>query len=362
MRAGPRVLVFPAWRDNPYLNLLGLNPQTAGYAFLRTTSFHGLLERLDELRDGDVAHIHWTTPILQNADTEEEASRRLAEFSAALEHVRGRGVSIVWTLHNRLPHETRYRELEVELYRVLERAADTIHVMAPATAEVVADVVRLSPEKVRVIPHPSYTGIYDTGFSRAAARDSFQLGADDYGVLFLGQIRPYKGVDALAAAAGIAQRPDKRLALMLAGAVKDVPLEAFLDSLPSGVRTVSHFGFVPDGDLDRWFTAADVAVLPYRAILNSGSLHLAATFRVPVVLPDEAHLREQFGALPWVAFFDTERPVESIAEMLGDPGLFAGVTGEDFDRFNAEITPWKVSRRYRELLDELTRDSRPLTR
>jgi hypothetical protein len=83
-------------------------------------------------------------------------------------------------------------------------------------------------------------------------------------------------------------------------------------------------------------------------------VHLAATFRVPVVLPDEEHLRRQFGGQRWAAFFDPSRPADSIAALLGDESLFAGLADEDFARFTAPITPWRVSRDYRRLLDELT--------
>ncbi|WP_053386815.1 glycosyltransferase [Leucobacter japonicus] len=355
MKLGHQVLVFPAWRDNPFLNLLELNARAAGYQFLRSTSYSGLIEQIARLLPNDIVHVHWTTPIVQAAGSEDEAVERVAEFERILTEAKSRGVRVIWTLHNRLPHELAYREAEIALYRVLESASDAVHVMSPQSAEVVADVVRLSPEKTRVIAHPSYAGVYDSGITRAQARNSFALEDSDVGVLFLGQIRPYKGVDALVAGAGLARRDDGReLALMLAGAVKDVPLEEFLATLRPDLKRVTEFGFVPDGDLARWFTAADIAVFPYRAILNSGSLHLAATFHVPVLLPGESHLREQFAGQPWIAYFDIDRPAESIAELLSDADLFAGVTDADFDAFTREISPWRVARMYRELLDEVS--------
>jgi glycosyltransferase involved in cell wall biosynthesis len=347
------VLVFPAFDENPYLNLLALAPKAAGWRFLGSDTHVSLTRQARRLRRGDVLHIHWTTPLLQQAPSERVAAARLRSLARTLRLLRTRGVRIVWTLHNRLPHELRFRGLEVRLYRALAAAADVIHVMSPATAEVVADVVRLDPAKVRVIPHPSYEGIYETGVGRGEARAGFGLDDRERAVLFLGQIRPYKGVDDLAAAAAAVARRGRALALLLGGAVKEQSREEFRAGLPAGLRTVAHLEYVPDGDIARWFRAADVAVFPYRAILNSGSVHLAATFHVPVVLPDEPHLREQFGAFSWVAFFDTARPVESIADLLDSPDLFASVTAADFERFLEHISPWETSRRYARLLSEL---------
>ncbi|OCG73910.1 glycosyltransferase [Microbacterium sediminis] len=359
MRQGSNVLVFPAWRENPYLNLLALAARSQGWRFLGATTYDSLRRQLRRLQRNDVLHLHWTQPLLQTADSAREARERLDALRGDLAALSGRGISVIWTIHNRLPHELAYRDAEVALYRDLARIADVVHVMAPATAEVVADVVALDPGKVRIIPHPSYEGIYDTAVDRAQARASFELGDADRAVLFLGQIRPYKGVDALITAAHAAALPDREIVLMLAGAVKEMPLDDFLASIPDDLRTITQLSFVADGDLGRWFRAADVAVFPYKAILNSGSLHLAASFQTPVVLPDEAHLRSQFGGQRWVAFFDPARPAESIAELLGDPGLFAEVTADDFAAFTDPISPWAVSRQYRSLLDELS--SRPAT-
>jgi glycosyltransferase involved in cell wall biosynthesis len=354
MRTAAQVLVFPDWRENPFLNLLSLAPRTAGYRFRGAVTLDGLCEQLAGLRRDDVVHFHWTSPLLQEAGTAAEARARLDRLARALRGAGRRGVRLVWTVHNRLPHELRHRGAEIALYRLLAGAADAIHVMAPDTADVVSDVVALDAAKVRVIPHPSYEGIYDTAVSRSTAREAFGLGERDLAVLFLGQIRPYKGVDALVDAAARAGRDDGEVVLLLAGVVKGLSEDEFLGSLPPVLRTVTSFGYVPDDEIARWLRAADVAIFPYRTVLNSGSVHLAATFRVPVVLPDEEHLRRQFGGQRWAAFFDPSRPADSIAALLGDESLFAGLADEDFARFTAPITPWRVSRDYRRLLDELT--------
>ncbi|WP_162621805.1 glycosyltransferase [Microbacterium suaedae] len=354
MHQGPQVLVFPSWRDNPFLNLLALAARSQGRRFLGSTTYEGFREQIKRLHAGDTVHLHWTQPLLQKADSPVEAEGRLRALTADLDSLAARGISLVWTVHNRLPHELSYPQEERRLIRAIAKRADAIHIMAPATSEVVAEVVTIDPAKVRLIPHPSYEGVYDSGIDRSTARASFDLDSSDRAVLFLGQIRPYKGVDALIKASGTASLDDRNVVLMLAGAVKEIPLDEFQASLPDGIRTITDLSFIDDGDISRWFRAADVAVFPYRAILNSGSLHLAASFRTPVIFPDEPHLRSQFGKQTWVEFFDPARPAESIAELLSDPTLFSNVTDADFRSFTDPISPWAVSRQYAQLLDELS--------
>lgn len=357
MRSGPQLLVFPAYLNNAFLNLLQLAPAADGFDIRGAHTFEDLVREAAHLGPGDVLHLHWTTPIVQQAASLADAARRVRQLTRTLRELRARGARLVWTVHNRLPHEVTYRELEIELVRLIADSADAVHIMAPHTPEAIGDVVSLDPRTIRQIPHPSYEGVYDTSVTHGEARASFGLSADDASVLFLGQIRPYKGVDALARAASHADaRRDGDLVLMLAGAVKEMPRAEFRASLPEGLRTEAHLEFVDDADIARWFRAADIACFPYRAILNSGSVHLAATFHVPVILPDDPGLRAQFGGERWVAFFDPADPEGSIADLLAaDP--FADVSPDDFDGFLDPIAPWNVSREYSRLLRDLSAES-----
>ena len=93
----------------------------------------------------------------------------------------------------------------------------------------------------------------------------------------------------------------------------------------SDVRVTSNLGFVSEADVATWFSAANVVVLPYRKVLNSGSMMLAATFGVPLVLPADELLLADYGDEAWIRFFDPSRAAESIAELLdGDWYLQSG--------------------------------------
>lgn len=357
MKSGATVSVFPAWQENPYLNLLALAPAAAGYRFVGRTTFASLMSTLAGLGSGDTLHIHWTAPIAQTARNAREADRRVRAFQKALDDSKRRGAHLIWTVHNRLPHELNYLSAERKLYKLLADRADAIHIMAPSTAEVISDVVALPPATTMQIPHPSYAGIYDSDVSRATARESFGIDDDEYAVLFLGQVRPYKGIDVLLEAIAHMRRDDGRKpVLLLAGAASPEAIAQFEDLKPPSVRAITHFSTVPDGEIARWYRAADIAVFPYRAILNSGSMHLAATMEIPAVLPDLPHLREQFNSEPWVGFFDVTNAVESLALVLSSDALVPP-NAPAFSQFTKEISPWQISTKYHALLNSLAEPS-----
>jgi len=73
--------------------------------------------------------------------------------------------------------------------------------------------------------------------------------------------------------------------------------------------------FIPDEDVAWYFTAADVAALPYSDIFQSGVLFLAYSFGLPVVATDVGSLRDDIieGR---TGFLSRPRDVSSLAEAI----------------------------------------------
>ncbi len=348
----PRVLVFPGRMSNRYLKLLHQAPADAGIEMLPARLKH-LDSDGDLLRRGDVFHIHWTQPIAQDRDSEDEAWASVAAFMRFVERMRSTGVRVVWTVHNHLPHQMRYLEPELELCQFIADRADRIHIRSVETPQAVEDLYHLPPERLKYIPHPSYQGVHDASVSRGRAKEMLGLAHDEATVLYFGRMQAYKGVDTLLEAIALMnERGTTAPTLLLAGRPKPSAEQVRIEEmLPTGSRVVTHFEFVDDEDIPTWFGAADVAVFPFRTILNSGTVHLAATLGVPVVLPGEPHLRSQFRDEPWVRFFDPEAAAASLADVLAHPDE-TDHSGS-MARFSDRVAPEKVSQQYLDLLREL---------
>lgn len=354
--AGPgrRVIAYPAWKENPYVGILYLATISRGTSWHGCSEFDDLLELLSDVREGDVFHLHWTASICQSRDTEEAGRARLDQFVAAVTAFRAAGGRLLWTVHNRLPHELRHEDLEIELCRFIADTADRVHVMSPSTIELVSDVFPLDPARVVVVDHPSYQGLYaDQAGDRQRAREQLGIAADRRAVLFFGQMRPYKGLQHLLDAINLmVERDDQTPVVLLAGRADAATVREISAALPPGVDVVRDHRHVPDEDVPMWFSAADLAVYPYTAILNSGSIHLAATMGVPVVLPGEAHLREQFEGEQWIRFYDPAHPAEGIADILARPESYEAPTAQ-LREFSERLSPWRISRQMADLIDAL---------
>ena len=231
-------------------------------------------------------HIHWTAPLLQNAKGPNQALQNLRAVKRSVQELRERGGRLLWTVHNVLPHECRWRAAEIELCRFLAASADAIHVMGEETAETVRPLYELPPDRTFVVPHSSYTGVYPDFVGRAEARRRLGLRQGEIALLVLGGLRAYKGMSRLFRVFDRAAAADARLRLLVAGKPGTDPATAqWKNHCEQHPRIVSQFSYVAEFDLQVWLRAADVALLPYESILNSGALQLTLTFGVPVVAP-----------------------------------------------------------------------------
>jgi beta-1,4-mannosyltransferase len=110
-------------------------------------------------------------------------------------------------------------------------------------------------------------------------------------VAFIGQVREYKNVLQLVHAFRALE--DERAVLLVAGKPRGTDLRAQLEEAATqDARIRTDLRFIPDDEVQVFLRAADLVVLPYREILNSGSALLALSFDRPVLVPDRGAMAD----------------------------------------------------------------------
>lgn len=301
-----RIYSFPHWTDNPFVNLLYVDAQSQGWQVVGSRLLEHFVRVVSESSVGDVIHVHWTSPIVQRGKDAHDAAQRRAVFEEAITQARARGTRVVWSIHNVVPHDADFLDEELALARFLSDVSTRIHILSSRTREIVADRYPLDPAALVRVPHSSYWGVYDQNVSREEARDHFGLSASDVVVGFLGQLRPYKGADTLIRAVELLQSTHPSVVLMLGGKTHPDDIGAFDRLVAPLTRVIRSHSFVSDDELPLWMRAFDIMALPYRAVLNSGSIALAATYGVPVVTPAQAGFAADFSDQSWVTTYDAD--------------------------------------------------------
>lgn len=313
---GPlRVLMFPKHGDNPYLRSLSESLERRG---LRVDDFS--FTRALKYRY-DVLHIHWPDLHL-HARSSLRALVKHARLALLFAFLRWRNTRIVWTVHNLAPHE---RHLPVgEWLFPLWFPRLCTHVIAltqNGLASALARYPALRNKIGAVIPHGHYRDAYGSALSRSHCRDHLGL-EHRFTFLFFGNIRPYKNVPLLIEA--FRKLPRQDVQLVIAGQPGHMMQTDELYELVAGdPRIRLHLEFVPDDQVPFYVGASDVVVLPFRSVLNSGSVFLALSFNRAVLAPNLGSLPEiqnQVGAR-WVTLYDSPLTTEHLLQAMGASGI-----------------------------------------
>jgi len=209
------------------------------------------------------------------------------------------GRKVVFTAHNvnagkRDENDSLLNRLTL---RIQYRLVDNIFVHTQKMKQELVDDFHVRDEKVTVLTHPINNGLPDTELTPALAKQ--RLGIEDGArtLLFFGRIRPYKGIEYLVSAFERLD-PRRNYKLIIAGEPKkgsEQYLREIQGAIADGVsagRIISTLRFIPDEEAEVYLKAADVLVLPYKDIFQSGVLFLALTFGLPVIGADVGSFRE----------------------------------------------------------------------
>ena len=287
--ARPIVLAVHPVTQNPFAALLYKRTWDHGIAPIPVFRIDDLdeLAGLPGMGIRTVLHLHWTNRVLRGVTTEDAGRAAIASFLAVIDRFIEGGGRLVWTVHNVLPHDTRWPRLDADLQQAIVDRASMVHVLAAATADLVAEWFTLPAERVLHVPMPSYRGVYEDIVSRDEARNRLELDPDALVYGTVGAIKPYKGLeDLLDAFDTLIEGNPRPRRLLVAGAPDAAPeTRRLVDRCAAHPFVSIHPRRIDPAEMQLFLRATDVAVLPYEHSLNSGVLLLALTFGLPVVAP-----------------------------------------------------------------------------
>jgi glycosyltransferase involved in cell wall biosynthesis len=220
----------------------------------------------------------------------------------------------VMTMHNVIRRGDGARA--AALARRLGERMDAIVVHSRHSARRLAEL-GLDTGRVRVIPHGAFDHL---AHQPAEVPLPAELAAvEGPVVLCFGTVRPYKGVDVLlrafqaveGAELWVVGRP-LRMAME--------PLHELARAAPGPVRFVTRY--VSDPEIPAFFRRADLVVLPYRTIDQSGVLYVGLAFGKPMIISAVGgfvEVAEEDRAVRLVPPGDRDSLAATIRELLDDP-------------------------------------------
>ncbi len=279
----------------------------------------------------DVVHFQWLT--IQHLDGLLLPARRSPS---------GRPRPLLLTAHDILPREPRPGQREAQ--RRLYGRFDAIVVHSEHGRTRLIDELGVDPAIVHVIPHGSLPPL-----AAPAAELPFKA-TERPVVLFFGLLRPYKGLDVLLEA----WRGIKDAELWIAGMPR-FDISAMVARAPANVHFRTRF--ITDPELAGLLARADLIVLPYRDIDQSGVAFSALGAGLPMLLSDAGGFPELAltGAARTVAAGDSAALGGALRELLADPAALGRMAASARAAAAGEYSWERIASRtldlYRSLLD-----------
>jgi glycosyltransferase involved in cell wall biosynthesis len=246
------------------------------------------------------------------------------------------GKRIVLTVHNvnagrRDSKDTFVNRLTL---RIQYRLADHIFVHTKKMKLELREEFGVQEGRVTVIPFGINNSVPNTSLTSSAARQKLGIQSHEKTILFFGSINPYKGLEYIVAAFQQLLAWDGDYRLFIVGRPNNCESywagiqEASRSEVEKGRITI-RANYVPDEETELYFKAADVFVLPYRHIYQSGVLFLGYSFGLPVIAADVGALREEIveGKTGFVFKPEDSAALAATIERYFASDLFANLSG-----------------------------------
>ena len=205
------------------------------------------------------------------------------------------GGHLVWTVHNKIPHDNKYRKLNYKIQSWMASRADIIHVHCKSAIPEISQFYNQPPSKLRVVEHPTFPSknIRREDALLKLRRDrNLSLEPSDIVFLMFGNISSYKQIDDVCRL--FIDLPSHKK-LLIVGPVKKGQMSYFhtiknIANRHDNIMIVPHF--ISEKTVPFYMNAADCVVFNYRGILTSGGVELAKSYKRPIVAPSTGCLAE----------------------------------------------------------------------
>lgn len=281
--------------NNPYLAQLltslddtGVDTVTFGWTTALTGSY-------------DVVHLHWPEALFA-ASTGPRRLRRELLFALWVLRLRLTRTPVVRTVHNvglpgGLPGH------KVALLRLLDRLT-TLR-------------IRLNPHTE--VPHTAPVVTIGHGHYRVWLAGLPVASPVPGRVAYVGQVRRYKNVESLVLAFADATTRLDGLSLQIGGRPTSTEIETVVRDAARGRDDIMlRLRHLDDAELVQIVTEAELVVLPYRFMHNSGSVFYALSLDRPVLVPDNEVNRDLAREVGpgWVHLFDGDLTGAALADTI----------------------------------------------
>jgi len=233
--------------------------------------------------------------------------------------LRKKGIKVISILDNVIPHEQHF--FDTPLTKYFLSGSDACITLCDAVRE---DLRRINPDiPCCVIQHPLYSH-FGEKLSSKDALEALGLKDGNKTLLFFGLIRKYKGLDILLDA--FKELPDDYQLIIAGEPYGDfTPYQELIDGIKDKKIHLA-LNYIKDSEVKKYFSGADLCVLPYRSATQSGVSAISFHFDVPMAVTDTGGLKKDIvdsGTGVLCPSCKSEDVKKTIEEFFSNPSISA---------------------------------------
>lgn len=195
-------------------------------------------------------------------------------------------VKIIWVFHNRLPHDTKSEQQDIDNIKFLISICDSIIIHSLRSTEYLLEYSKDCEEKVEYIQLPNFIDDYGNfgKFDLYDNKNNFVFG-------LIGNIRPYKNIELLIEAFEKILNYNKNITLVIAGkAISEEYSSDLKKATENNENIIFCDKFISDLEMGTLLGTIDLMVLPYdvKSGMNSSAMIMAFSYKKSVIVSDIA--------------------------------------------------------------------------
>lgn len=261
-----------------------------------------------------------------------------------LKKLKKHGIKVVVSVHDILPfNEKKY---DMPFHKKIYGLCNQIIVQAETNIQRFDELFPEDSNKVTYIPHGHFLDFADK-HCVDESRKHLNIPLDKTVLLFFGQIKKVKGVGVLLEAFGKLAQKRSDLYLVVAGSVwKDDfgPYQEIIERYRlNDTQLKTDIRFIPDDEVGYYYSACDIAMMPYLDVYQSGVIQLVYAYGKPAVATAIAPFMEivEDGVTGYLCLpNDVKSLADAIERALAEKERFAHL-GEAGRQKIAEKYSWK---------------------
>ncbi|EKD56920.1 MAG: glycosyl transferase group 1 [uncultured bacterium] len=248
------------------------------YQMVQNQSASSILEIVNFLKSKKIDLIN-----LHVSDT---VRRMHIQYFAIMSYAKYLKIPVCLTIHDVFTIESMY--IDPAAIELLYTLGDSYIVGNESEKDKLQFYFNKKEKDITIVPHGPYTLFNKKKHTENSAKK--ELGVEGKKViLFFGQIRPNKGLKYLIKALPLVLEKEKDAILYVSTdlhlstpELNDYLIRVEKSGVSKNIRMVKDY--VPSDEVEKIFKAADVVVLPYTQVSQSGILNLAFAFKKPVIV------------------------------------------------------------------------------